>query len=306
MNPEKAIDLWKHPKKLLVKLNYRYPQLLGWMSDEQCLKFWYRYTFGKQLNLDDPKTFNEKLQWLKLHDRKPEYTAMVDKYEAKQYVAERIGEEYIIPTLGVWNSFDEIDFDGLPDQFVLKCTHDSGGLVICKDKSKLDIAKARKRINRSLKRNFYLVSREWPYKNIKPRIIAEEYMEDSSNNQLRDYKFYVFDGEVKAMLVISDRMSGNMKLDVFDADFHPLDFTRGYPHSDVPIQRPQTFHEMKQLAEKLSKGICVLRVDFYEVDGRVYFGELTFYGGSGLVKFDPESWDERFGSWLKLPKDIQT
>lgn len=216
MNKKALFDVIKHPKELLIKINYRYPQMLSWMNDEKCLGFWYKYRFGTRLNLKNPKTFNEKIQWLKLYDRNPLYTTMVDKYEAKKYVASIIGEEYIIPTLGVWDKFDDIDFDKLPNQFVLKCTHDSGGLAVCKDKKVFDINAARKRINRSLKRNFYWIGREWPYKDVRPRIIAEQYMENSDGRtELSDYKFYCFNGKPEYCHVISDRTQ-NETMDFFD------------------------------------------------------------------------------------------
>ena len=275
-----------------------------YMSDENYIKKDYRLAFGKELDIDNPKTFNEKLQWLKIHNRKPEYTTMVDKYAVKKYVADKIGEEYIIPTLGVWESFDDIDFDKLPDQFVLKCTHDSGGLVICRDKSKLDMAAAKKKINKSLKRNYYWSNREWPYKNVKPRIIAEEYMEDSITAELRDYKFFCFDGEVKALFIATDRAnkSEETKFDFFDADYNHLPFTNGHPNASVLPGKPENFETMKKLASTLSSGIPHLRVDFYEVDGKVYFGELTFFHWSGMVPFDPPEWDLTFGNWITLPK----
>ena len=280
------------------------PKTVKW--DAFYLKLLYKAKMGKKLNLDNPQTFNEKLQWLKLYDRNPEYTKMVDKYEAKKYVASIIGEEYIIPTLGVWDCFDDIDFDKLPDQFVLKCTHDSGGLVICKNKSTLDIQQTRKKINHCLKRNYYLNTREWPYKNVKPRIIAEKYMEDEINDQpgnpdLRDYKFFAFAGQVKALFIATERQAAEeTKFDFFDGDFHHLDFTNGHPNASIPPLKPTGFDEMKQLASRLSKGIPQVRVDFYEVNGRVYFGELTFSHWSGLVPFIPEKWDRIFGSWIRL------
>ena len=274
------------------------------MSDERYLRRKFEILLGYKLNLDNPQTYNEKLQWLKLYDRKPIYTTMVDKYEVKQYVSNIIGEEYIIPTLGVWDRFDNIDFSSLPDQFVLKCTHDSGGLVICKDKAALDLKKARKKISSCLRKNYYYKFREWPYKNVKPRIIAEQYMEDSSTSELRDYKFFCFDGVPKALFIASDRQdsSTDTKFDFFDMDFHHLDFTNGHPNAEKEINKPETFEEMKQLSEKLSQNIPHVRVDFYEVDGRVYFGELTFTHWSGLMPFDPESWDYTFGSWITLPE----
>ncbi len=274
------------------------------MPDEEYLKKKFKYSMGKELNLDNPQTFNEKLQWLKLYDRKPVYTTMVDKYEAKKYVADIIGEEYIIPTLGVWNHFDEIDFDKLPNQFVLKCTHDSGGLVICKDKAKLDKAAAKKKIEKSLKRDFYLNGREWPYKNVKPRIIAETYMEDEETKELRDYKFFCFNGKVKALFIASERQTKDeeTKFDFFDADYNHLPFTNGHPNAEVLPKKPVMFEEMKVLAEKLSQGVPELRVDFYEVNGKIYFGELTFSHWSGMMPFDPEEWDKTFGDWIELPK----
>lgn len=273
------------------------------LSDEEFLKRRYRIAFGKELNLEHPQTFSEKIQWLKLYDRKDIYTSMVDKYEAKSYVADRIGEEYIIPTLGVYNSFDEIDFDKLPDQFVLKCTHDSGGLVICRDKQHFDYQSAKRMIELCLKRNFYWVGREWPYKNVKPRIIAETYMEDESTHELRDYKFFAFNGEVKALFIASDRTSKTeeTKFDFFDTEFNHLPFTNGHPNAAVMPKKPDNFEEMKELASVLSKGIPHLRVDFYEVNGKTYFGELTFSHWSGMMPFVPEKWDYIFGEWIDLP-----
>lgn len=278
--------------------------LISLMPDKLFLQWRYRRAFGKKIDFKNPKTFNEKLQWLKLYDRNPEYTTMVDKYAAKKYVADRIGEEYIIPTLGVWDRFEDIDFDKLPDQFVLKCTHDSGGLVICRDKSKFNISEARTKINNSLKCNFYYTGREWPYKNVKPRIIAEQYMEDATTSELRDYKFFCFDGVVKALFIASERQSKNdeTKFDFFDEGFNHLPFTNGHPNAEIAPAKPICFEQMKQLASQLSVGIPHLRVDFYEVDGRIYFGELTFYHWSGLMPFKPEEWDYKFGSWIALPK----
>ena len=273
------------------------------LPDSTYLRATYRLTFGKPLNLDNPETFNEKLQWLKLHDRRPEYTAMVDKYEAKKYVASIIGEEHIIPTLGVWDRFDDIDISKLPNQFVLKCTHDCGGLVICRDKSSFNAEKARDKIERCLKRNYYWGGREWPYKDVKPRILAEQYMEDEETHELRDYKFFTFDGVPKALFIATERGSKEeTKFDFFDADFKHLPFTNGHPNADVMPAKPKTFEEMKSLAAKLSENIPQLRVDFYEVNGKAYFGELTFSHWSGMMPFNPPEWDKTFGEWIKLPE----
>lgn len=292
-------DILKRPQLLFLTLGHR--ECFNWMSDEQYLKiaFWAR--MGKWPNIDPPKSFSEKLQWMKLHDRNPLYTKLVDKYEVKPIVAEKIGDEYIIPTIGVWDNVEDIDFNSLPNQFVLKCTHDSGGLVICKDKSKLDIDAAKKKLTTCLKHCFYWGMREWPYKDVKPRVIAEQYMEDETG-ELRDYKFFCFDGEVKALFIASDRTKDvETKFDFFDENFNHLPFTNGHPNADVSPTKPVCFEEMKSLAAKLSKGIPQVRVDFYEIRGKVYFGEMTFFHWSGMTPFVPEEWDYKFGSWIKLP-----
>ena len=293
-------DIIKNPALLFLTFGHR--GFFNWMSDEQYLKIAYRARMGKKLNLDNPQTFSEKLQWLKLYDRNPEYIMMVDKYEAKKYVAEKIGEEFIIPTLGLWDKFDDIDFDSLPNQFVLKCTHDSGGLVICKDKSKLDVTAAKRIIRGCLKHNYFWGMREWPYKNVKPRIIAEKYMVDESGYELKDYKIFCFDGVPKAMFIATDRATEGeeTKFDFFDMDFKHLPFTNGHPNANREIKCPASFELMKELADKLSKGIPQVRVDFYDINGQVYFGELTLSHWSGMTPFVPEEWDYKFGRWINF------
>lgn len=278
------------------------------MSDETYLKLRYNCIMGKKLNLDNPVTYNEKLQWLKLYDRKPEYTKMVDKYEAKKYVANIIGEEYIIPTLGVWDNVNDIDFDTLPNQFVLKCTHDSGGLVICKDKAELDIENTKNTLNHFLNRNFYSVHREWPYKDVKPRIIAEKYMEDESKTDLKDYKFFCFNGEPK-LLYISEGLSDHStaKISFADMDYNIAEFKRNdfKPFDKLP-DKPLNFEKMKELAKILSKDRAFIRVDFYEIHKKIFFGELTFFPCSGYLPFDPKKYDKVLGDWITLPnKNIQ-
>ena len=286
------------------RLRFSYLTAMGlthWMSDERFLKKEYYLAMGKTLNLNTPKTFNEKLQWLKLYNREPQYTMMVDKYAVKQYVANKIGSQCIIPTLGVWNHFDEIDFDELPNQFVLKCTHDSGGIVICKDKLKLDKRAAKQKLEYYLKRKYYYVHREWPYKNVKPRIIAEKYMSNDNGEDLNDYKLMCFNGQVKATFVCSDRFSEDgLKVTFYDTNWKRMPFERHYPASKTDIARPKTYDEMLILAEKLAFQIPFVRVDFYEVHGRVYFGELTFFPGSGYEEFTPEEWDKKLGDWINL------
>lgn len=276
--------------------------LLKWMPDRIYLKLLFEARTGKKLNLDNPQTFNEKLQWLKLYNRKPEYTQMVDKCEAKKHVAERIGDEYIIPTLGVWDRFDQIDFDALPDRFVLKCTHDSGGLIICRDKATLDKKKAKAKIERSLKKNYYWASREWPYKNVRPRIIAEQYVEDNfGTDSLPVYKIMTFGGVPKIIQTIQNDKMPNESIDYFDADWNLLDLRQNYPNSEKPFDRPEKLEEMLSLAKTLSQGLPFLRVDFYQVKGKVYFSEYTFYSDTGLATFDPPEWDETLGEWIQLP-----
>lgn len=271
-------------------------------NDERFIRWEYYLGMHKVLNLDNPQTFNEKLQWLKLHAKHEEYTNLVDKYEAKKYVASVIGDEYIIPTIGVWDKFEDIDFDKLPQQFVLKTTHDSGGVVICKDKSNLDISKARRKLNKSLKHNFYWEHREYPYKNVKPRIIAEKFMVDESGTELKDYKFFCFDGKPKMLYIATDRPY-NTHFDFYDIEFNHLPFEQAHPLTKKIIAKPKGFNEMLRLAEVLSQNIPHVRVDFYDINGRIYFGELTFFHMSGNFPFKPEVWDYKIGEWLKLPKE---
>lgn len=277
--------------------------LLDSMQDEAYLKLVYRQRMGRKLDLDHPNTFNEKLQWLKLYDRKPEYTAMVDKYEAKKYVAGIIGVEHIIPTFGVWDDFDSIDFDSLPNQFVLKCTHDSGGLSICRDKKNFDKEKAREKIKKSLNTNYYLCGREWPYKDVKRRVIAEAYVEDGKNTSMTDYKFYCFHGEPK-FLYISEGMENHhtAMVDFLDLDWNRMPFGRpDYRSYDCIPMPPEHLEEMLEIAKKLSKDIPFLRVDLYEINGCVFFSELTFFPCGGYMRFVPEVYDEVVGRMLKLP-----
>lgn len=269
------------------------------------LKWMYKSNIGKKLDLNNPKGFNEKLQWLKINDRSHSYIKMVDKYEAKKYVADKIGEEYIIRTYGVWDRFDDIDFDSLPDSFVLKCTHDSAGLVICKDKKCFDKIKAKIKLEKCLKRNFYYSGREWPYKNVKPRIIAEEYMEDTVLHELRDYKFFTFNGVPKVMHLVSNRQNEKEETygDFFDMEYNHLDLTMGHINAPVIPEKPKNFDLMIKFAEILSEGTAHLRVDFYEVSGHLYFGELTFYQDSGFADIKPGIWDRTLGDWIELSKN---
>lgn len=289
------------------RIRFSYLSALGFydkVPDEQYLKMKYKLVFGKELDLDNPQTFNEKLQWLKLHNRKPEYTIMVDKYKVREYIAQELGEEYLIPLLGVWDDPDEIDFDALPDQFVLKCNHNSGlGMCICKDKSKLDIPKVKAELRKGLKQDYYLMGREWPYKDVPRKIIAEKYMVDDSNcGELTDYKFFCFNGVPKFMYISNDN-SENATTDFFDMEFNRLDMRMKDPNSNVIPPKPHLFNEMKAIAEKLSQGIPFVRVDLYVIGGSIYFGELTFFHNAGFCSIHPEHWEKTLGDWIKLPSE---
>ncbi len=279
-------------------------QMARYISDENFVKWKYYLNFRKRLHLDNPQTYNEKLQWLKLNDQNKKYTQLVDKYEAKRIVASIIGEEYIIPTIGVYNSYEEVDFTKLPQQFVLKCTHNSGGVIVCKDKDQFDFKNSKRLVNKWLKDNPYWKNREYPYKNVKPRIIIEQYMEDESGYELKDYKFFCFDGEVKCLFVATDRglAEEETKFDFYDLEWNHLPFTNGHPNSMKQIKKPTNFEEMVSISQKLSQGIPHVRIDLYSINGRTFFGEFTFFHWSGLTPFVPDIWDYKMGEWLNLPK----
>ncbi|WP_313811138.1 ATP-grasp fold amidoligase family protein [Glutamicibacter sp.] len=276
-------------------------QVLRHLPDRAYIQLYYFAKFGKFCNLRNPSTFNEKLQWLKLNYRIISDQKLVDKSEVKQIVEQKIGKEYIVPTLALYDNAEQIDFSSLPDSFVLKCTHDSEGVVIVEDKKDLDLDAAREKLRRALKQNFYPIGREPHYRDLEPKIIAEPYLKDEVHGQLLDYKFFCFDGEVKAMFVASDRVSGNTKFDYFDADYHPLEMQQAYPNSSSRPSKPQRYQEMLDISRILSAGHPHVRVDLYEVNGRVYFGELTFFHFSGFSPFKPKEWDQRWGDLISLP-----
>ncbi len=291
-------------KKVLKKPFWAFLKIFAHIiPDKVYIKWMYRAWMGKGLNLEEPKSFTEKIQWLKLYNRKPEYTTMVDKYAVKKYVAERIGEEYIIPTLGVWERPEDIDFESLPDKFVLKTCHGGGstGVIICKNKSTFDQDAAIKRLKKSMKSNIYMYYREWPYKNVPRRIIAEQYMEDSHVGELRDYKFFCFGGQCKCFKVDFDRFIEH-HANYYNAKGSLLKFGEMgiLPKFDKVIEMPKNLNKMIDLANELSRNTPFLRVDFYDIDGKVYFGELTFFPASGLIPFEPKEWDEILGSWIDL------
>ena len=274
------------------------------MDDAKYLKKKFRLTMGKSLDLDAPVTFNEKLQYLKLYDRNPLYSVLVDKAAVKTYVAQTIGEQYVVPTLGVWENPQDIDFEALPSQFVLKCTHNSGvGVCVCKDKAAFDMENAKAALARGLQKNYYLAEREWPYKEVAPRILAEQYLENSAASGLIDYKIHCFNGVPRLVLVCNDRFSASgLTEDFFSPAWEHLPIKRpNIPNAATPAAKPEKWDDMLALAEKLAKDIPFVRVDFYFAGGRFYFSEMTFFPAAGFAPFEPESWDKTLGDWLTLP-----
>lgn len=290
----------KDPIKYIIYFVGRFLRGAVW-ADKLYLKLLFKYKMHQKLDFKNVKTYNEKLQWLKLYDRKPFYTQLVDKYEVRKYVADKIGDEHLIPILGVWDKFDDIDFSKLPNEFVLKCTHDSGGLIICKNKAELDITNARKKINRCLKKKYYLNTREYPYKKVKLRIIAEKYMVDESGTELKDYKFFCFNGEPKALFVASNREI-DTRFDFYDMNFNKISVMQHYKNAKQEIAKPIAFQELKKVAGQLSDGLRHVRIDLYDINGKIYFGEITFYHFSGLERFEPEEYDFLFGNFLEINK----
>lgn len=298
-------NLLRNPKLyyhiLIDKLSYN-------LDDKTYLNRQYKRKFDKNIDFENPKTFNEKLQWLKLYDRNPLYTTLVDKYKVKKWVSDKIGQEYVIPVFGVWNRFNEIDFSKLPNQFVLKTNHGSGGVVICRSKvdneyfsregKRLSLCNVKRLITKSLKENYYLKGREWPYKNVERKIFAEKFMIDESGYELKDYKFYCFNGVPEYVLVASERHKG-VKFDYFDINFEHVD-CRPEDNATTMPQKPKNYDEMVTLSRVLSQNIPHVRVDWYNVDGKIYFGELTFFDSGGLE--DKREWDVVFGNMIDLSK----
>lgn len=274
------------------------------IPDEEYLKRKFKAVMGEELNLDNPKTFNEKLQWLKLYNRKPEYTMMVDKYAVREYIAEKLGEEYLIPLLGVWDDPDEIDFDALPNQFVLKCNHNSGlGMCLCTDKSKLNIQKVKSELKKGLAQDYYITGREWPYKDVKRKIICEKYMTDyEDSNDFTDYKFFCFNGYVDCVMVCLERNSGETKFYFFDESWNLKRYNlRGFNAPEgFTFSKPANMDEMFRIAATLSKDFAFVRIDLYSTETQVYFGEMTFFPDSGFDYNLLETTDEYFGSIINL------
>lgn len=290
----------RHPNVAGNRLLVKY---FTWLPDKMFLKLKFRFTMGYRLDLKNPQTFSEKLQWLKLYNRRAEYTIMVDKIKVKEYVASVLGDEYIIPTLGVWEDPDKIDFDKLPDRFVLKCNHNSGlGMYICTDKTKMDVEKVKADLRKGLKENYYKKNREWPYKDVPRRILAEQFIDPTPNTELLDYKFFCFNGEPKYCQVIN-RQNDELHIDFFDYNWNHQTFhePREFPHAEIKPKKPCHYDQMWESARKLAKNKPFSRIDLYDTGNHVYFGEITFFPTSGLGGFDPKEWDFKFGKYLLLP-----
>ncbi len=295
-------------KRYLKDRNYRFLVHANWglydkMEDTPYLKRRFRAIMGYEPDLENPRTFNEKLQWLKLHDRRPEYTRMVDKVLVREHIAQTIGEEYLIPLLGVWEDPEDIDFEALPNQFVLKCNHNSGlGMCVCRDKKTLDIPAVKKALRKGLKQDYFLPNREWPYRDVPRKIIGEQYLSEPGKESLTDYKLMCFHGKVKCIFTCTNRHSmEGLRVTFFDTAWNRLPFQRHYPADSQEIPKPASYETMVMLAEKLAENIPFARIDFYEIAGRPYFGEITFFPGGGFEEFTPESADYELGEWLQNP-----
>lgn len=301
---KKYLKFIRNPLKLIRPLGAR--GLLNWMSDELYLKIIYRAKTEKKLNLKNPRTYNEKLQWLKLFYRKPDYYQYVDKYEVRSYISETIGEEYLIPLIGVYNKVEDIKWETLPNKFVLKCTHGSGTNIICFNKDELDIKSTEIKLNNWMKKNWY--GREWPYKNARPRIICEKYIKEDkdSNVELRDYRFFCFNGKPKFIAVdLSITNKKRTRRNLYDLEWNLMDGEITYPKElTIKIEKPSKLDQMIELSKNISKNFPHARIDFYQIKDKVIFGEITFYHQSGLGEFRPPEFEGEVGKYLKLPSKI--
>lgn len=298
-NIEKLTFLLKKPKSTIRVLGDK--GLFNWLQDKPYLKLVYRSETGKKLNLDNPQTFNEKLQWLKLYDRKLEYSKYVDKYSVRSYISKTIGEEYLIPLIAIYNNVEEIDWHSLPNKFVLKCTHGSGSNIICIDKSKLDIGDAKKKLRKWMKKSWYWFGREWPYKNVKPRIVCEKFISDKDITP-DDYKVLCFNGKAKLIEVHIDRF-GAHKQDFYDINWKKTSISQGGTVSNFIYEKPKQLKDMIQLSEKIASNMYHVRIDWFVVHDKLYFGEITFYDGAGFDPFDNKDDDYLLGSWINLPTE---
>ncbi|MFI3281389.1 MAG: ATP-grasp fold amidoligase family protein [Rikenellaceae bacterium] len=302
-----VITYINRPKVLMVSMLKRFKHVI---PDKAFVRAEYRLKMGRWPDLKNPTLLSEKIQWLKLFDHNTQYVPLVDKVEAKKHVSKIIGEEHIIPTIGVWRKAREIDFDALPEQFVLKCNHRGGGVVfICRDKATFNFKRAKRKLRRQLRKSMYSSTKEWPYKNVRRRIICEQYMVDESGCELKDYKFYCFNGEPKFCQLVSNRYAESETCkDIYDAEWRLQEFSGPFNAGDTPVNRaeplprPENYSQMLEIAAKLSKGMPFARIDLYNINGVIYFGEITLYPASGMRQFYPLEWNKRIGDWVTLPK----
>ena len=298
---KRMIDVIKNP--YLIFSYYAAKNHFKWMNDKLYLKLMYRAKVNKKLNIRNPETFNEKLQWLKIYDRKDYYINLVDKFEVKKYIEKKIGINYVIPTYGVYDKFDDIKFNNLPNEFVIKCTHDQGSVVVCKNKNKIQKEEIKKFLEKKMKINKYYYGREWPYKNVKPRIMIEKLIKENGNEDLKDYKFFCFNGKVKIFKIDFDRFT-NHGANYFDVNGKLLNFGENAcpPDYNKKLDIPDKIDLMIKLAEKISKDIPFVRIDFYYTNKKIYFGEITFFPAAGFGTFTDDKWDKKLGNWIKLKK----
>ena len=281
------------------ELRLKLINLLRFIPDEPYLKMVFWIKTGKKLDLKNPKTFCDKLNWLKLHDIHPEYTQLVDKIAVREHVKKLLGRDICIPMLGVWEHYDDINFDVLPDQFVLKCNHDSGSVKVITDKSAMDHATLREFYEGRLLQNPYVLGREYPYRDVPPRIYAEAFMIPNGDNDINDYKFFCFDGRPEILFVATER-STDCKFDFFDMEFNHLNIDNIHPRSDKPVPCPKNFGQMKEVATKLSRGMKFVRIDLYEINGMIYFSEYTIYHAGGFWPMAPAEWEYRLGDLIQI------
>ena len=297
---DKALKYLRNPARIFFYLGLK--GHFKFIPDERYVRLCYRILMGKRLELDPPRTFNEKLQWLKLHARRPEQTRWVDKYEVRKLIAATVGEQHLFPLLGVWDRAEDVDFTQLPDQFVLKCTHDSGGAIICRDPRRFDVRAARRKLAADLKRNYYWAGREWAYKNVPPRVIAEPLMVDESGTELKDYKFFCFDGEPRLIQVDFDRFSDH-KRNLYDLEWRYQPFQILFPTDPArTIPKPRNLEAAVELVRRITPKVPFMRTDLYLIGERIYFGEFTLHHGGGAEKFTPAAYDDLLGSWIRLPE----
>lgn len=295
---KKVINIISNPKKMICALANR--GLFNWLSDKKFLELYYYCKMGKKLDLENPKTYNEKLQWLKLYDRNELYCKLVDKYQVRQYIKSTIGEKYLVPMIKMYESEKDINWNELPNEFVIKCTHGSASVIVCKNKNELNINYEKEKLKKWLSKNVFYYGREWPYKHLEPRIICEKLLKDKNGKIPEDYKIFCFNGEPVAISIHDGRFTEDYTHDIYDIDWKKLNVRRGIKNSNKIKDKPVNFDEMLEISRVLSKGLKHVRVDLYNLDGKIYFGELTFFTASGFQGFEPNEYDYIWGDLITI------